>query len=170
MPISADLQKIYSVAPVDAYYKEAITLSHSALTNDLHMTNAEFGFKGDVGTGTPADFISIPFTIILPAKDTTGSQQLNIIFSNVDQDLIDDIELMARRPYEPVMFDYRIYIHGDLNAAGNHKQHLVPSWRLSVSGFTVTSSAITAIAAKVNSHNRPFPKVLYTAEKFPGIA
>ena len=167
--ISQDLQRIYSVAPVDAYYKDTICMSHSTLTSDIHITNAEFGFRGATGGG-PVDYIPLPFTMKYPSKDTTGSQQLQIVLSNVEQDLIDDIERMSRKPYEPVIFHYRVYIHGALNTGGNHKEQLVPHWRMEISSFNVTEQAITAVAAKINTHNKPFPKVLYTPERFPGIA
>ena len=168
--ISPELQRIYAVAPVDAFYMEAISMSHSALPEDLHMTNMEFGFSGDIGTGTPADFIATPFSLTLPNKDTTGSQQLQITLSNVEQDIINDVERMARRPYEPVIFHYRVYIHNELNTAGNHKQQLNPAWRMEISAFNITQSAITCVASRVNSHNKPWPRLLYTPDNFPGIA
>lgn len=173
MAISGALQKIYAVAPMNAYYKEAISLTHSTLPSDLHLTNAEFEFTGGTGIAGPDNvqkFVPMPFSIKLPIKDTTGSQQLQIVFSNVEQDLIDDIERMARKPYEPVIFHYRIFIHGVVNAAGAHIQQLNPAWRMEIAGFNVTDRAITAVAAKINTHNKPFPKVLYTPEEFPGLA
>jgi hypothetical protein len=171
MTISAALQRIYSVAPTGAYYMEAITMRHSSLTQDLHMTNNEFGFSGGISApgGVPVDFVAIPFVLKMPPKDTSGSQQLQIVFSNVEQDLINDIERMARRPYEPVIFRYRVYINGVVGAAGHHTEQLTPAWRMEVSGFQVTENTIVAVAAKMNSHNKPFPKLIYTPDNFPGI-
>lgn len=173
MTISADLQKLYSTAPADKYYMEGISLYHSELISPVHVTNASTSFLGELEPGAqPAKFFCLPFTIKLPDKDTTGTQALNITFSNVQHDLIGDIEMMASKPYEAVICRYRIYIRGEESTVGGqlaHTQQLTPAWKLDISTFLVTRTAIVAVAAKTNLHNRPFPSVLYTAENFPGL-
>jgi hypothetical protein len=166
--ISIALQKIYNTAPDGAYYVEGVSMYHSALTKPLHLTNnpVQFGGKAD---GLPVIFVSIPFTITLPAKDTTGAQTMNIAFSNVQQRLVDDIARMGSKPYEPVVCKYRIFIIGSLDADGDHDEQMTPPLRLDISNFVVSENTIVAAAKKVNMHNKPFPQVRYNPTFYPGI-
>jgi len=169
MTISAALARIYTVAPTGAYYMEALSIYHSALKAPLHMTNASLGFDANVGGHNHAYMESLPFSLKLPTKDTSGSQQLAIAFSNVEQDLISDVEAMAAQPYEPAVCLYRVYIRGQIDGEQHHIQQLNPPWRYDINAFVVTGDTITAAAQKSNMHNSGFPKVVYNATNYPGL-
>jgi hypothetical protein len=168
MTISVALQRIYNTAPDGAYYMEGISLYHSALSAPLHMTNNPVQFNGKAD-GIAAVFTSIPFSVTLPAKDTTGAQSLNLTFSNVQQRLVDDVARMGSKPYEPVICKYRIFIAGSVDAAGDHTEEMTPPLRLDISTFIVTEATIVAAAQKVNMHNKSFPQVRYNPTFYPGI-
>ena len=168
MAISAALAKVYSTAPSRRYYIEALSIYHSALPKTLHITNQTASFQGRIGTGDET-FESIPFEIQQPTKDTSGSQAMNIIISNVEQGIIEDFSHMASQPYEAAVVRYRVFISDILNASGALEQQLKPAWRYDISEFIVNESAIVFVASKTNLHNRSWPKLNYTTTEFPGL-
>lgn len=168
MAISKALQDIYLSNPSGMFYMEALSLYHSALAEPLHITNNAFAFDARADQDD-VRMIPVPFTIKMPTKDTSGSQVMQIAISNVEQHLIDDVESMARQPYQPLVVRYRIYINGKLNADGKHTQQLVPAWRMEATSIEVQSDAIMINASKRNMHNRRWPRKIYTTEEFPGL-
>lgn len=168
MAISPELARIYSVAPADVYYIEAVSLYHSALAKPIHITNSTVDVKGEADSAL-VTFLSLPFSIKMPDKDTSGSQRMQVSFSAVEQNFLDDLENMARQPYESVDFRYRVFLSNQVNASGYHKEQLNPAWRYSISSFAVNNTEVLVTASKTNLHNRAWPKVLYNAQNFPGL-
>lgn len=169
MAISKQLADIYRANPSGSYYIEALSIYHTALVGPIHATNASVGFSAKVDGAAKSDFISLPFSCKLPDKDTSGSQAMSIAFSNVEQDLVLDIEKMSSQPYQPAICVYRVFINGAVDVDGDHIQQLNPAWRYSISTFKVMNKSIVASATKVNLHNSSWPKVLYQPNTFPGL-
>lgn len=170
MAISPELKRIYLTAPAGQYYMEALSLWHPAMREAVHVTNNVEGFYGEAGNNNIVYFNPVPFDIKLPDKDTSGTQAINVAFSNVQHRLIDDIEAMASMPYRHVDCHYRIFINGQFNTAGTGLvQQLKPSWKYEIPRFVVTRETIVAVASRVNMHNKGFPGRLYTSEHFPGL-
>lgn len=167
MAISSALADIYNANPSGAYFAEVITINHSALGQPLVMTNTtvEFDVSTDYGVHTA---IPTPFTLTLPAKDTSGSQAMNIVISNREQNMLQAVELMARQPYEPAILTYNVVIKGQ-TVYGVHVPQYTPSARYDVTTFTVSENSIVAVATKTNLHNRRWPKRVYTPTLFPGL-
>ena len=169
MTIPASLAAVYSTAPSGVYYMEALTIGHDELSKVIHITNASVGFSGSTENVPDAKFIAVPFTLKLPDKDTSGSQKLEIVISNVEQEFIEQVELMAKKPYAPATVRYRVYLSTQDDGAGNLVQQINPSWRYDISSFTVNQDSIIATASKTNAHNRAYPGVRYTSGYFPGL-
>ena len=167
MAISAALHRIYATAPDGQYQVYALSLSHPALLSDIHLTNNPVGFQGALESGS-AEFYSLPFVIKFPDKDASGSQAMTIQFSNIEQELIDDIQRISTQPSEPVVCRFRTYILG-VGTGGVLTQQLNPAWTMDITSFTVTRDMITAVANRSNMHNKPFPSVLYNSTFYPGL-
>ena len=168
MAISSALADIYNANPSGFYYAEVLTIKHSALAQPLVLTNTtvEFELTTDYGVHTA---IPTPFTLTLPTKDTSGSQAMNVVISNREQSILDDVEWMARQPYEPAILTYNVVIKGVVDSSGVHEPQYTPSARYDVTTFTVTEDSIVAMASRVNTHNKRWPKVIYTPDLFPGL-
>lgn len=164
MPISDTLRRIYAAAPGDIHYVEAISISHPGLNGDLHLTNRALNFEGTIENGAVVTFYSMPFSVGLPNKDTTGNLEMKLVFSNVQQELMKEIENMAAQPYAAAVIKYRLYVNTDFTV-----QQLDPPITLDIGQFQITRPYITAIATRVNLHNKPFPSYLYNTKYFPGL-
>lgn len=172
MAISQELADVYLGNPYNVYYFEAIDIAHTALTSDLHYTNNSFHLTGllDNTTGESAQFSPLPFSAVLPEKNTEGNQSLGLSVSNVTTDLIDYIEQMAAAPQSPMELTYRVFLSTQKNASGAYMNQLVPAWRFEVSDVIAREQQITMSATKLNTHNRSFPRVRYTRITFPGLS
>ena len=167
MAISQALADIYSANPSGVYYAEVISIDHSALSEPLVITNTSIEFLALVD-GVARNVIPVPFTLKLPDKDTSGSQAMNIVISNLEQNMINIIERMSQYPYEPAICTYNVYIKGQA-IYGVHAPQYNPSPRYDITSFSVNESTIVAVATKTNLHNRRWPKVVYTPTLFPGL-
>jgi len=167
MAISQALADIYNANPSGAYYAEVISINHSALLEPVVITNTSVEFLALVDT-ISRKVIPTPFTIKLPDKDTSGSQSMNIVISNREQNMIHAIEKMAEQPYEAAVCTYNVYIKGQ-SVFGVHVPQYTPSPRYDITSFSVDEGTIVAVATKTNLHNRRWPKVLYTPTLFPGL-
>lgn len=164
MALDPALVEVYSSARSDRFYVEALSIYHEALPKPVHITNWPEDFTGAVEGGNTADFISVPFSIRLPAKDTEGSQSLDIVMSNADQSLMDEVELMSMAPFTAARCFYRVYLSDSFGV-----QRLDPAMTFDIIAFSARRDSITASATMVNMHNRSFPRVLYNKSLFQGL-
>jgi hypothetical protein len=171
MAISAELIDVYTGNPDGIYYFSAIDLRHAALSVDLHYTNASFEVTGllDNDIGDSAIYAPLPFDHTFPAKNTDGNQSLDLSFSNVTAELIRYIELMTDAPQDSMELTFRVFLSSQTNGFGHYINQLIPPWRYEVSSVSATADAVTMSATKLNTHNRVFPRVRYTAVGFPGL-
>lgn len=168
MAISQALQDIYAANPTGAYYFEVVEIEHSALSAPLVMTNASVEANVRVNVNA-ARAIPVPFTVVLPAKDTTGTQSFNLVISNREQEILHNFEQMAVRPEEAAIMRYNVFIRGVVSPSGVHQPQYNPAPRYDITAFNVDENSITAIATKVNLHNKRWPRVTYTPSLFPGL-
>ena len=168
MSISQELADIYNANPSGAYYAEVLSINHSALPTPIVVTNTSVEFVAKVD-GVIRRVIPVPFTVKLPDKDTTGSQAMNIVISNREQQVLEAIETMALQPYEAAVCTYNVYIKGVLDSSGAHAPQYTPSPRYDITTFSVDENSVIATATKTNMHNRSWPKILYTPALFPGL-
>lgn len=168
MSITQNLADIYMAAPSGLYAMPVVLITHSALRQPLALTNTTKDFRMRMNQAA-YNAISLPFTIKMPDKDTSGSQEMEIVFSNREQNLIHAIELMSREPYEPAICYYNVYINGKTDSSGQHMPQYNPTPRYDINTFAVDSNSIVAVATKTNMHNRQWPRVVYNGDMFPGL-
>jgi hypothetical protein len=172
MAISAELQDVYLNNPHGIYFMEAIDIDHAILDTTLRYTNASKAFEGLIdNSGTAAAlYTPLPFTIVLPDKDTDGTQSLDISLSNVTTTLVAYITSITSAPQSAIELTYRIFLSTQKDGNDAHINQLDPPWRYEVSSASLTQDAVVMSATKLNTHNRSFPRVRYTRTDFPGLA
>lgn len=164
MPLNPELIEVYASARSDRFYVEALSIYHDALRTPIHITNWPEDFDGTIEKGEVVEFISIPFSVKLPTKDTEGAQSLQILISNSAQGMIDEVELMSMAPFAAARCFYRVYLSDDFTV-----QQLTPPMKFDIIGFSITRDYIGASATMVNMHNRAFPRILYNKSLFQGL-
>jgi hypothetical protein len=171
MAISPDLAARYLGNPDQLYDIEAISLSHPALAEDLHYTNASFPIIGLLDNALPgtAEFRPLPFSTTMPSKNTEGSQSLQFSVSNVTAELVAAIAIIESAPQSPLTLLYRVYMSTQKNVDGAYINQRTPPWRFEVSNIATTAEAATFSATKINIHNRSYPRARYTRTRFPAL-
>jgi hypothetical protein len=170
MPISPELAAVYTSAPTARYYVETLSLSHPAMPDEgngtiRYITNQRDGWTGTLEDGsTVATFEYLPFSVVPPRQEGEGQVTLAVAIGNASRGLMDELEALASQPTEPISCVYRVYLSDDTTVVQND-----PPIQLSIMSVTATQTVISFNAGLTNLRQRPFPKVLYTVEQFPGL-
>lgn len=166
MPISEDLKKVYSTAPVDDYYVETLSLDHPAFTlGKRYLCNQIGGWTGFLETGGFVGYEYLPFTAVPPSSADQAAINLQVGIDNASRVLMQELESVAEFPSEPIEVVYRVYLASDPNTLQND-----PPLKLYVSSVLANTNIISFSASLTNIRNLPFPSELYTTDFFPGLA
>jgi hypothetical protein len=104
------------------------------------------------------------FTLVLPNMDGSGQQDVQLALQNIDRVIVDELELAAGDPSERIQVELRLFLDDDLEAGPQN----VPL-KLSLSSVQATSAAVTGIAGRPDTLNRPFPLHVYRIDEWPGL-
>jgi hypothetical protein len=78
---------------------------------------------------------------------------------------MENLELLAKTPTEPIVIFYRVYLSDDSTVVQND-----PPLQLDIMTVTATNHLISFNAGMTNLRTRPFPATLYTTVMYPGLA
>jgi hypothetical protein len=167
MPISDELKAVYATAPVDRYYVETLELRHPGLpTGARFITNQKDGWTGTLeDTITIETFEYVPFAVIPPKSAEDSALSLQVAIDNASRSLMENLELLAKTPTEPIVIFYRVYLSDDSTVVQND-----PPLQLDIMTVTATNHLISFNAGMTNLRTRPFPATLYTTVMYPGLA
>ena len=160
MPISAALQERYR-SEVDVDWVDCLIISHPAIET-LYLCNSPDAIQGDPGDGL-VTFRPVPFKVTLPARDSSGRQDLSLALSNVGRVGMAVLEQAITQPEEPIQVGYTIFIRGDT------APQIDPPLTMSMTDIVVTETVITATITRSDIHNLPFPRERYRPDPFPGL-
>ena len=165
-PVSDDIKRIYASAPQDAYMVETFEFSHSQFSQTWYINGdrADWEFKIDSVSNPPVTFLACPFKVKLPTNNTEGGQQLQIVFANMGDPFISEIEAAILLPTEPIEAIYRVYLNVPLTIQQNN-----PPLTMQITNVSIDNTFITAEATRFDILNNRFPTVLYTTDQFPGL-
>lgn len=166
MSLSAEMQARYSTE-VDVDWCDALIISHSAF-GSLYICNHIEGFTGLVpnedGSGSTSQvFIPVPFSIRLPKRDESGTQEMSVAISNIGLKAQNALNIAIQTPKEPIKLRYTIYILGDAEPQYD------PLLSLTMTDITVAVDVVTATATRSDILNLKFPNELYRTDAFPGL-
>lgn len=163
--ISPELQKIYAGSEANRVL-ETVQLQHAQFAQDYYFVNDVEQWRFTVSDVPPSflqEFTPMPFQILLPEKNTTGRQELQINLCNIGRELVDEIEATLLTP-DAILLTYRLY----LDIADSQEQNN-PPLKLNINAIALDNYSVTATATRFDVLNQGFPTRLYTLDEFPGL-
>ena len=165
MPISNALKRVYSSAPTEDYYIETLQISHPQfIDGDRYITNRRDGWSAQDENGNPVFYEPGAFSVIPPKGNTGAEISLQVTLDNTTRSVMDDLESLARAPTQPVEIWYRVYLESDPTTVQNS-----PPLKLDVLTVAATVRYVAFVAGLPNYRFKPFPKLVYELERFPGL-
>lgn len=163
MAISQQLKEIYASGTASRYV-ETLEFSHSLFGKSYFMTNDTQPWSFLLEDGRNVTFQAVPFSVVLPANDHGGNQDLSLTLANIGRDLIDPLETAITKPQEPVKCTYRVYID-----QANTLPQNTPPLTLTIATVQVSQETVSAVATRADVLNKAFPDKLYRYDDFPGL-
>jgi hypothetical protein len=161
MPISAQLQRIYTYQDTKSEWWEGLILSHSA-TGSYYLTNWHEAIQGKVD-GVVQMFQPIPFEAVLPVRDGTGQQDLKLAVCNIGGEMYAALNKAIQKPTEHIRARFTQYI------VGSTTPQIDPPFELTLTDVTINEVQMSATATRFNVFSLPFPLIRYRPDVFPGL-
>lgn len=166
MPISDELKAVYATAPTEDYYVETLELRHPQFDNGkIYITNQLQGWRGYLENAQYVEFRFLPFAVLPPKSEEGGNYTLQVAIDNADRQLMEQLEKLAKAPTEPIVLLFRVYLASDPATVQNN-----PPLQLSILSVMATQSTIAFNAGLADLRQRPYPSMLYTVDRYPGLA
>ena len=162
MALSQELKEVYSSNTLDIRAYETIELSHSLFSRTFYLIQDTEAHNLRLEDGTIVEFEPFGFSVVLPTKGS-NQQDVGLIFDNVAQIGIKELELAAGNIKENIVLKYRPYIDGD-----DTPQAL--ALELQLTNVSADAFKITANASRVSLYDRHVPKRRYSSWIFVGVA
>lgn len=160
MSLSLELQRVYSSAPNNVTYYDALYLSHPEWPSDLaYITNTieEKTFNLD---GIPVLYTPATFSVSLPKRDDLGLVDFEITFP-LTYDTIKLIEL-AEPSDEPITATLTTYLDGIVDPQ-------MEPITLQLDNITVGFTSATGRAQRIDLLNRTYPRNIVRPAAYPGL-
>ena len=165
MPISDELAAVYVTAPVGKFYIETLSLEHPLFPDGVqYLTNKLGGMQAELEDSSSVWFPYVPFSAVPPSRAEAGAVEIKVGIDNTSLALMDELERLSEKPTDPIRLTYRVYLEDDLTVVQND-----PPLKLEILSVSATTDAISFTAGLINLRGKPFPSVLYSTERFPGL-
>lgn len=165
MTIDVELVKIYAGSNAQIQL-DTLHFAHPLFQYEYHIVNdyREWSFKllATDTVGTP--FSSVPFNFRLPRRDSSGRQELQIVFSNMGRWMISELEAAIEDPTTPITCTYRAYLN-----VVDSLPVIDPPMVLGITDVSVTEEAVTCVATRFDVLNAAFPHRHFSPDEFPGL-
>lgn len=160
MSISAELQRIYSSAPVNVTWYDAIVLDHSAFLAPLcYLSNSVVARTFNL-YGQPVEFQPAIFSLSMPRRDDTGLVDIELSFP-LTYSTMKSIEL-AEPNDETVSLTVTTYIDGSL------EPQMTPIV-LQIDNIALGTESATARAQRIDLVNRAYPRNIVRPTFYRGL-
>lgn len=161
--LQAAAREAFATSPSNVAYVEALEFYHESFPSGVRIVKALTPQTLRLETGAWVEFEAAAFSIILPAANPDGLQEMQLAVDNVDRRLKDFLK-ESLNFITPVSVFYRYYLSTDLGTP-----QLNPPLELSLSDVKVGTFQITARASMADLINKNFPSEMYYRSRFPGI-
>lgn len=175
---SEAIAEAYASAPEDVIILHTLEFRHSVfrdpvtnaivairVVNDHKRLLATLEDTAPAEPGTEVAFEPVRFAFKRPSESDSGSTpEIDLTVSNVSRLLIPYLD-QAKESREPIQVTYRPYLSND--TAG---PHMNPPLTLTLRTVSADLNSVTARAGFGDLSNKRFPKVDYTALKYPGLS
>jgi hypothetical protein len=164
---TADLARVRASAPAGVQLWETLTLEHEAWATPFYLTSSPVAFTARLETvGNPTvTFQPFPFSVVLPAVDGAGQQDLPVTLTNADPLIAQAVQLAHVTPTKRITATYRVF----LSSLGSTQTPQAPPLRLTFDGIQITEEAVAGTAGRSDVLNRRFPAFTYDVLRFPGL-
>ncbi len=174
---SEAIAEAYASAPEDTVILDTLEFRHPSfvdpvtgavialrVVNDHTVLNAKLEDDAAANPSEFVDFQPVRFGFTRPSEsDSAQTPEVQITVSNVSRILIVHLDA-AKESRIPIEVTYRPYLSNDLTAP-----HMVPPLTVTIRSVSCDVNNVTARAGFGDMNNRRFPRVDYTASKFPGL-
>ena len=157
---SLRLRKYYASAPAGEIARETISLTHSAFSQDWHLTNFQEAFSANVDS-VEVDFIIHPFTFREPEDSTTGRVEVQVDIFNTGPTFVAELQAAASDATETIQLVYGVYLEAESDPER--------TFTLEVQSVALGTNSITARAVGPNVLDGRYPNKFYRTSKFPGL-
>jgi hypothetical protein len=167
--LDAAIKEAYASAPADEVILHTLELWHSAFDQPIRVVRDRTDFNATLENSAPRNagqsvtFVGYPFDIVPPEVTDKSLPQCVIEIDNVSREILANIE-QAMGGTELVTAIYRAYIASDPSGPQND-----PPMTLTLTSVSATLFRIRANAGFPDLANRRFPRLEYTATRFPGL-
>ncbi len=161
MALSRELQEVYSSNTLDIRAYDTIELSHSLFSQTFYLIQDDVSHTLKLESGESVEFVPFGFNVVLPTKGS-NQQDVGLVFDNVAQIGIKELELAAENIKENIVCKYRAYIDGD----DTPQSYL----ELALTNVSADPFKITSNASRVSLYDRHVPKRRYDSWVFLGVA
>ena len=165
MAISAALQRVYANPTAKDHFIETLEIAHPVWPAEFFITNWPEAFDGGIESGGTASFLSVPFQVVTPKRNTQGRQDMSVAIDNVGRVVMDALEEAIEDPTSPIDITWRVYLFSDLTQPQNN-----PPLKLTMTDVEVNNKQLVATASRADILNRPFPSEVYRTDQWPGLA
>ncbi len=161
MALSKELQEVYSSNVLDVMAYDTIELNHSLFTRPYYFIQDTVSHDLKLDDLSIVEFEPFGFSINLPTKGS-NQQDMGLVFENVGQVLMKELELATENIKENIICKYRVYIDGS-DVPQNTTQVL------SLTNITATLFNVTANASRISLYDRFVPSKRFEPQVFIGI-
>lgn len=162
MPLSQELQRLYSSAPDNSVIHDAIVLSCSAWSEDVACITATIqDTVKNYPAGNPRTFIPAKFGLSKSRSDDSGVVEISIEL-DVTAALYTLLE-KAEAIQSKITATFLVYTEADADPAA-------PPLVLTLDAVTVTETKVSFNARNSGLIDRAFPYRTATAAEYPGLS
>lgn len=162
MPISPELQRLYSSAPDNLVIMDAVVLSCSAWEEDVcAITNVIKDTPKEYPAGTPRIFMPSTFGLSRPKENDSGVVEISIDFETTRElySLLEDAEKLRAN----ITATFLVYTE-DSNVPAS------PPLELTLDSVVVTETRVKFTARNSGLVDKAFPYRIALADSYPGLS
>jgi hypothetical protein len=161
MTLSPELQRIYTSAPVNTPYYEALVLTHGSWSEVVAIINNTVTDTVKNFNGAPINFTAAVFEVQLPKRDDLGVVEMTISFPIVTRRMMELIA-QAEAARTPILATLLVYTDSSAES------QLTPL-ELQLDSIAITEELVSGIASRVDLLNKVYPRNIVRPENYPGL-
>ena len=161
MALSKRLQELYASNDIGVMAYDTIELSHSLFSKTYYLIVNDEPKDLKIEDGTVHTFEPFAFNVIMPTKGS-NQQDIGLVFDNVAQVGMFELERASANMKEPIMLKHRIYMDGDDTPQSSVLE-------LELVNVSANARTITANASRINLFGRHVPTREFLPSVFRGI-
>lgn len=165
----SDLDTVRASAPAGVVLVETLEILNPnfppiRITNQIEPWTATLEATAPVDAGETVTFEPLPFEAVLPDMSSGGTEVIDVLVSNVDQQASDVLEMVIDNP-SVVTLILRFYLSTDTSQPAVN-----PPVQLSIVSGVADVESMRIKAKNEDNINQKFPRWVYNTFDHPGLA